>query len=48
MPKILKGLEKTLISAREVTGISDSRSRVGEGINSRHLRYMSQRVTTDL
>jgi hypothetical protein len=48
MPKILKGLEKTLINARDVAGLFEHRSRGGEDIHSRHMRYKSQRVSTDL
>jgi len=41
MPKILKGLEKTLISAREVAGLFEDRSRGNDGIASRHMRHKS-------
>jgi hypothetical protein len=41
MPKILKGLEKTLINARDVAGLFEQRSRGGEDIHSRHMRYKS-------
>ena len=49
MPRILKGLEKTLMSAREVAALFDQRSRGGnEAINSRHMKHKSQRISTDL
>jgi len=44
MPKILKGLEKTLISAREVAGLFEQRSRGG---GEQYLRYKSQNITRD-